>query len=331
MKIFLTGSEGFIGSHIAENLLKKKYKLKCLYQYNSFNNKGWLSQLDKKLLKNCDLVSGDVKDYNLILDEIKGCDIVIHLAALIAIPYSYKAVNSYLENNVNGTINILEACKKRGVKKIICTSTSEVYGTGKQILMNENHNLVGQSPYAASKIAADQFAISYYHSFKLPVTILRPFNTFGPRQSLRAIIPSIINQALSKSKYLEIGSIFPSRDFNFINDISSAFEKCIHTKKDIGEIINIGSGNEITINYLAKTIYKLIGKKLLIKKSKKRTRPLSSEVFRLRANNSKAKKLLGWSPKYANHKNFCQALAETIDWYKNQKNKKFFEDNKYTI
>ena len=329
MKIFITGAEGFIGSHLVEHLLEKNYKLKCLYQYNSLDNKGWLQ--DIKYNKKIQLISGDVRDYQFIVNEIKDCDVVIHLAALIAIPYSYKSPFSYLETNIKGTLNVLEACRVNKIKKLICTSTSEVYGTAVKVPITENHRLLGQSPYAASKIAADQLATSYFCSFGLPVTILRPFNTFGPRQSLRAVIPTIINQAINNTSYLDIGSTNTTRDFNYIKDITKAFEKCLNTKKDVGEIINIGSGYEISINDLAKTIYKLLEKKLVVKKNQKRFRPKSSEVFRLCADNKKAKKFLNWSPQYNKKKGLEKALIETINWYKNPKNKKLFLDKKYII
>lgn len=329
MKIFISGADGFIGSHLTEQLIKKNYKVKCLYQYNSFNNKGWLADIDKKLIKKAELVAGDIRDNNFLNKEINGCDVVIHLAALIAIPYSYRTVKSFLDTNVYGTINILEACKLNKVKKIICTSTSEVYGTGINLPINEGHRLIGQSPYSASKIAADQFALSYYLSFNLPITILRPFNTFGPRQSLRAVIPTIINQALNKKGELNLGNINTTRDFNFISDIVNAFTKTVNSKKDIGQIINIGSGYEISIKEVAKLIYEILGISLKIKKEKKRFRPIKSEVLRLKASNLKAKKFLNWKPQYNNKTTLIKALKKTIDWYQKHDNKIKFNDDTF--
>ena len=331
MKIFITGSEGFIGSHLTEHLLKKNYKLRCLYQYNSFNNKGWLEEIDKKLLKKADLIAGDIRDQNFLKNQIKGCDVVIHLAALIAIPFSYKSVNSFLETNTKGTLNILEACRENKIKKLICTSTSEVYGTGIKMPMKEDHRLLAQSPYSASKIAADQFAISYHLSFGLPVTILRPFNAFGPRQSLRAVIPTIINQAINGKKKLNLGLTSTSRDFNFIEDVTNAFEKSLKSKKDIGQVINIGTGREITIGKLAKTIYQIMGLNLKLSKDKKRLRPKKSEVLRLKASNLKAKKFLNWKPKISNEKLFREALEKTINWYRKKENRRKFKDNSFIL
>lgn len=331
MKIFITGSEGFIGSHLTEHLLKKNYKLRCLYQYNSFNNKGWLEEIDNKLIKKADLIAGDIRDQNFLKNQIKGCDVVIHLAALIAIPFSYKSVNSFLETNTKGTLNILEACRENKIKKLICTSTSEVYGTGIKMPMKEDHRLLAQSPYSASKIAADQFAISYHLSFGLPVTILRPFNAFGPRQSLRAVIPTIINQAINGKKKLNLGLTSTSRDFNFIEDVTNAFEKSLKSKKDIGQVINIGTGREITIGKLAKTIYQIMGLNLKLSKDKKRLRPKKSEVLRLKASNLKAKKFLNWKPKISNEKLFREALEKTINWYRKKENRRKFKDNSFIL
>lgn len=331
MKIFITGSEGFIGSHLTEHLLKKNYKLRCLYQYNSFNNKGWLEEIDNKLIKKADLIAGDIRDQNFLKNQIKGCDVVIHLAALIAIPFSYKSVNSFLETNTKGTLNVLEACRENKIKKLICTSTSEVYGTGIKMPMKEDHRLLAQSPYSASKIAADQFAISYHLSFGLPVAILRPFNTFGPRQSLRAVIPTIINQAINGKKKLNLGLTSTSRDFNFIDDVTNAFEKSIKSKKDIGQVINIGTGREITIDKLAKTIYQIMGLNLKLSKDKKRLRPKKSEVLRLKASNLKAKKFLNWKSKICNEKLFREALEKTINWYRKKENRRKFKDNSFIL
>ena len=269
MKIFITGADGFIGSHLTEKLVNKGHNVKCLTLYNSFNSWGWLDHIDKKVKKNIEVFTGDIRDEYLIRNIIKKkFDIVINLAALIGIPYSYRATKSYFDTNLYGLMNLLNGCKDFGVKKIIHTSTSEVYGTPSAIPIKETHSLTGQSPYAASKIAADQLAISYRRSFSLPVAILRPFNTFGPRQSARAIIPTIITQIL-KSNNIKLGSLTPTRDFTYVDDTVDGFIKSIYSKKVVGEVINIGSGFEISISDLVKKIAKLMGKKLRLFKKKR--------------------------------------------------------------
>ena len=266
MKILLTGSEGFIGSHLVEKLVKNGHELTCLVLYNSFNSWGWLDKIDDKIKKNIKIITGDIRDEFLVKSLIKkNTDVVINLAALIGIPYSYRSPKSYFETNSIGILNILNSSINSNVKKIIHTSTSEVYGTPKYIPIDESHLVSAQSPYAASKIAADQIALSYNKSFNLPVTILRPFNTFGPRQSLRAIIPTIVTQ-LIKNKVLKLGSLYPTRDLTFVDDTVDAFVSTLNKKKDIGEIINIGSGFEISVKDLVSQISKIMGVKIDIQK-----------------------------------------------------------------
>ena len=320
MKILLTGSEGFIGSHLAEKLVKNGHELTCLVLYNSFNSWGWLDKIDDKIKKNIKIVTGDVRDEFLVKSLIKkNTDVVINLAALIGIPYSYRSPKSYFETNSMGILNILNSSINSNVKKIIHTSTSEVYGTPKYIPIDENHTVSAQSPYAASKIAADQIALSYNKSFNLPVTILRPFNTFGPRQSLRAIIPTIITQ-LIKNKVLKLGSLYPTRDLTFVDDTADAFVSTLNKKKDIGEIINIGSSFEISIKDLVSQISKIMGVTIDIQKKKERIRPKRSEVDRLYANTKKAKKILNWTPKYSKKKGFEKGLKKTIEWFSKAEN-----------
>ena len=327
MNVLITGSEGFIGSHLAEALVRKGYNVKALVLYNSFNSWGWLEQIDKNILKNIEVITGDVRDEYLIRKIIKKrIDVVINLAALIGIPYSYRASKSYLDTNVYGLLNILNACKDFGIKKIIHTSTSEVYGTPKIIPITESHPVSGQSPYAASKIAADQLALSYEKSFNLPVTVLRPFNTFGPRQSARAIIPTIITQIL-RSNTLKLGSLFPTRDLTYVEDTVTGFINSINNKKNIGEIINIGSGFEISIKKLSEIISKLMNKKIIIKSHKERIRPKNSEVKRLLASTKKAKKIINWKPKYSGKKGFEHGLNKTIHWFSKKENLKFYKTN----
>lgn len=328
MKIVLTGSEGFIGSHLAEKIIKQGHDLTCLVLYNSFNSWGWLDTIDKKIIKDINIVTGDIRDEYFVKQLIKkNTDVVINLAALIGIPYSYRASKSYFETNSIGLMNILNATINSNVKKIIHTSTSEVYGTPKYIPIDEKHLVSAQSPYAASKIAADQIALSYNKSFNTPVTVLRPFNTFGPRQSLRAVIPTIITQILSK-KFVKLGSIYPTRDLTYIEDTTDAFLSALNKKKDIGEIINVGSGFEISIKELVSKISNILGFKINIQKDLKRTRPKKSEVDRLYANNKKAKNILNWTPKYSTKKKgFEDALRKTINWFSDKENIRHYKIN----
>lgn len=327
MKIFLTGSEGFIGSHLAEKIVKNGYELTCLVLYNSFNSWGWLDTIEKRVRDNMRIVTGDVRDEYLINKLIKkNTDVIINLAALIGIPYSYRSPKSYIETNSIGLMNILNSSINSNIKKIIHTSTSEVYGTPKYLPIDEKHLVSAQSPYAASKIAADQIALSYHRSFDVPVTIIRPFNTFGPRQSLRAIIPTIVTQ-LIRDKNIKLGSLYPTRDLTYIDDTTDAFLAAIKKKKDIGEIINIGSGFEISIKDLVIKILKITGLRLNIKQENKRIRPKKSEVNRLFADTKKAKKLLNWSPKYSKNNGFEKSLKKTIDWFSEKKNLDHYKIN----
>ncbi len=330
-KIFVTGSEGFIGSHLVEALVKKNYYVTCLVLYNSFNNPGWLKELAKSNKRNFKLIFGDIRDPEQLRDILKKQDVVINLAALIGIPYSYKSVRSYFETNVMGLINILEASKSLNLEKIIHVSTSEVFGNPKYIPIDENHNYFSQSPYAASKASADQLALSYFNSFSLPITIIRPFNTFGPRQSLRAVIPTLITQYLNNNKNIKIGSLFPVRDLTYIDDTVDAFLKVIQSKKNLsGMFLNLGSGFGISVGNLNLKISKLLGVKKKIVLDKKRIRPKKSEVNILISSNKKIKKILGWKLKY-NKKNFDKALIKTINWFKDEKNLKEYNSKKYTI
>ena len=281
-KILVTGSEGFIGSHLVEKLVKKNYHVICLCLYNSFNSWGWLERIRKEHINQCELIMGDVRDFNLIDSIVEKCDYILHLASLISIPYSYKAVNSYFDVNLKGTLNILESAKKYKIKKIVHTSTSEIYGSAQFVPITEEHPMSAQSPYAASKIAADQLAISYYKSFELPVVIARPFNTYGPRQSLRAIIPSILLQLIKKEKKLKIGSGFPLRDFCFIDDTVEGFIKILEGNNVEGETFNIGSGFSISIDDLCLLCMKILKYKVPIKFESKRARPKNSEVDHLK-------------------------------------------------
>lgn len=329
-KILITGAEGFIGSHLIENLVKKNFKVKALVLYNSFNSIGWLNYLDKEIIKNCEIVYGDIRDNVFIQNITKGIDAVINLAALISIPYSYIAPSSFISTNLIGTYNILEATKINNVSKLILTSTSEVYGTAEFVPITEQHPLKAQSPYAASKIAADQLALSYYKSFDVPVTILRPFNTFGPRQSGRAIIPSIISQLVNKNKFIKIGNLTPTRDFTYVDDTVEAFVLAL--KKNLyGEVINIGNQFEISIKSILDIFKKDFNYDFKIIIDKKRVRPKKSEVFRLLASDIKARKLLHWEPKYKGIIGFKKGLEKTIDWFSNPGNLRLYNSNIYNI
>ena len=307
-KALVTGADGFIGSHLTELLLEKGYKVKAIAQYNSFNYWGWLEDLPKNT--NLEIVTGDVRDPHFCKEIVKGVDIIFHLAALIAIPYSYLAPDSYIDTNVKGTLNICQAAKENGNIRVIHTSTSEVYGTAKYVPIDENHPLQPQSPYSASKIGADAIAMSFYNSFDLPLTIVRPFNTYGPRQSARAVIPTIIAQIASGIKEIRLGDISPTRDFTYVKDTCKAFTLVAECNNSIGETINAGSNYEISIGNTLNIIKKLMNSEVHFISEDQRLRPEKSEVFRLWCDNSKITNLTGFKPDY----NLEQGLKHTIDW-----------------
>ena len=318
--VLITGADGFIGSHLTEFLVKKNYKVKVMCVYNSFNTWGWLDSIEKDLLEDVEVILGDVRDPKSVNDSMKGVDVVIHLASLIAIPHSYHSPYSYLNTNTLGTLNIMEACLKNNISKIIHTSTSEVYGDTIKMPISENTLPYAKSPYAATKIGADQIAQSYYSSFNLPVTIIRPFNTYGPRQSNRAIIPTIITQLISNKKKISLGSLYPTRDFSYIFDTIRGFELAINNTKVVGEIINIGSGFEISINDLFQTLCKIMKKSPKIVTDSNRVRPKKGEVFRLKADNRKANKILKWTPIYKGKNGLIKGLKETVEWFSDERN-----------
>ncbi len=322
-KIFLTGSEGFIGSHLLELLVKNNFNVKALCLYNSFNNWGWLDTIDKKILKEVEIIPGDIRDKDIILKHTKKIDTLINLAALIAIPYSYQASESFIQTNIVGLNNILSTALKNEFN-VIHTSTSEVYGNPDSFPLKEENNVFAKSPYAATKIAGDQLCLSYNRSFKAPVTILRPFNTFGPRQSLRAIIPTVICQAILNDGVVKLGNIYPKRNFNYVNDIADGFLKALNLKKHKGDLINLGGSFEISIKDLVSVISNILQKKIKIEKDYTRLRPAKGEVERLIASRVKSRNILKWKPKYDNKKKFKNALVQTVKWY--QQNLKFFID-----
>ena len=315
-RILVTGADGFIGSHLIEHLLEEGYNVRAFVLYNSFNSWGWLDTLPEKIKKALDVFAGDIRDPHGVKKAMLGCDAVMHLAALIGIPYSYHSPDTYIDTNIKGTLNVLQAARELEVSRVLQTSTSEVYGTAKFVPITEDHPLQGQSPYSASKIGADQLALSFHASFGTPVTVVRPFNTYGPRQSARAVIPTIITQIAQGARKLKLGSLHPTRDFSFVKDTVRAFSACLESKKAVGETINFGSNFEISIGQVAQTIAQLMDSKIKIEAEAARRRPAKSEVERLWADNSKAKKLTGWVPRYAGLAGFEKGLEETIRWFK---------------
>ena len=325
MKVLVTGADGFIGSHLVELLLDQGYEVKAFCFYNSFGSLGWLDRLSKVKRSNVEVILGDIRDHLTVREAMKGCKIVFHLAALIAIPYSYVAPSSYIDTNVKGTLNIVQAARDLGISRVVHTSTSETYGSAQFVPINESHPLVAQSPYAASKIGADQIALSYWKSFSLPVTILRPFNTYGPRQSNRAVIPQIITQIANKQKIIKLGDIRPTRDFNFVSDTCLAFIAVANSNKTIGEVVNSSSNFEISIGETARLISELMNFPIEIKSEVNRMRPINSEVNRLIGDNSKILKLTDWKPMYQGMDGFKKGLEISIKWFTDQNNLKLYQ------
>lgn len=330
-KILVTGADGFIGSHLVETLVKLGYNVKAFVYYNSFNSWGWLDNSTSDVKEQIEVFSGDIRDPYGVKEAMKGCDVVLHLAALIAIPYSYHSPDTYIDTNIKGTLNILQAGKELGVDKIVHTSTSEVYGTALYVPIDEKHPLQGQSPYSASKIGADQLALSFYRSFDTPVSIIRPFNTYGPRQSARAVIPTIISQIISGEKQIELGALHPTRDFNYVKDTVKGFISVAESSESTGEVINIGSNFEVSIGDTVQMIADVMGSEITIKTDDKRLRPDKSEVDRLWADNSKAKDLLKWAPDYSGLEGMKKGLAETIDWFSDPENIKSYKSDIYNV
>ncbi len=331
-KVLVTGADGFIGSHLVETLVRQGHEVKAFCLYNSFNSWGWLEHASEDVKGKFEVFMGDIRDPFGVEEATKGCEVIYHLAALIAIPYSYHSPQNYVETNVTGTLNILQAARKNNVQKVVHTSTSEVYGTAQYVPINESHPLQGQSPYSATKIGADQIALSFYRSFQTPVCVIRPFNTYGPRQSARAVIPTIITQIANGKKTIELGSLTPTRDFNFVKDTVSGFISCAKNSNSVGEVINIGSNFEISIGDTVKMIAEVLGKTdvKVISKSD-RTRPEKSEVERLWACNKKAKEVLNWSPSYGGTEGLRKGLAETADWFLREENLSKYKADIYNI
>lgn len=325
MKALVTGADGFIGSHLTEALLQEGYEVKALSQYNSFNYWGWLEDLSPR--PELEVVCGDIRDPHFCKYISKDVDIIFHLAALIAIPYSYIAPDSYVDTNVKGTLNICQAAMENGIKRIICTSTSEVYGTAKYVPIDENHPLQPQSPYSASKIGADAIAMSFYNAFKLPLTIARPFNTYGPRQSARAVIPTIISQIASGMKEIKLGDTSPTRDFNYVADSCMGFIALANCEKAIGETINIGSNYEISVQDTLELIKDIMQSDVQFITDEQRIRPENSEVFRLWCDNTKIHSLTGFMPKYS----IREGLEKTVEWFLKPENLAKYKPGIYNV
>ena len=331
LRVLVTGADGFIGSHLTEELVRQGLNVKAFVQYNSFNSWGWLDESEKEIKQNLDVFSGDIRDPYGVRTAMQDCDCVLNLAALIAIPYSYHSPDTYVDTNVKGALNIVQAAKELGVKKVVQTSTSEVYGTAQFVPITEEHPLQGQSPYSASKIGADQIAMSFYNAFSTPVAIIRPFNTYGPRQSARAVIPTIITQIANGKRKIKLGALSPTRDFNYVKDTVQGFIDVAKSDNSIGEVINIGSNYEISIGDTVKLIAEVMNVEIEIETDEIRLRPEKSEVNRLWADNTKAKKLIGWKPKYGERQGFKRGLLETIAWFTNEENLKKYKADVYNI
>lgn len=330
--ILVTGADGFIGSHLTEELVRRGHTVRAFVYYNSFNSWGWLDHAEpaiKNSLK--DVFAGDIRDPYGVKTAMKGCDVVLHLAALIAIPYSYHSPETYVDTNIKGTLNIVQAAREWGVEKVVHTSTSEVYGTARFVPITEEHPLQGQSPYSATKIAADQLALSFYSSFDTPVAVIRPFNTYGPRQSARAVIPTVITQIANGARTLRLGSLHPTRDFNYVADTVAGFIAVAESDRAVGEVINIGSNYEISIGDTVRLIGELMDAEVAIETEQQRLRPTKSEVERLWADNTKAKNLLAHEQRYGDLEGLRRGLAETITWFRNPENLKAYKAGIYNL
>jgi NAD dependent epimerase/dehydratase len=315
-KVLVTGADGFIGSHLVEALIAQGCDVRAFVYYNSFSSWGWLDTLPQELIRNLDVFSGDIRDPNGVFEAMKGCDVVFHLAALIAIPFSYHSPDSYVDTNIKGTLNVLQAAKRLGIERCLVTSTSEVYGTAQYAPIDEKHPFQGQSPYSATKIGADRLAESFHKSFETPVVIVRPFNTYGPRQSARAVIPTIITQLMLGEKELRLGSLAPTRDFNFVKDTAQGFIALAESDETVGKEINIATGKEYSIGRVAEILVSELNPDARIVTDDQRLRPDASEVLRLMGDNTLIKSLTSWKPKF----DLADGLRETIEWFKQPEN-----------
>lgn len=331
MKVLITGADGFIGSHLTEALIHQGYDVRAFVLYNSFNSWGWLDTIDPKVKADLDVFSGDIRDPHGVHQAMLGCDKVLHLASLIAIPYSYHSPDTYIDTNVKGTLNIVQAARQSEISRVIHTSTSEVYGSAKFVPITEEHPLQGQSPYSASKIGADQIAMSFFHSFNQPISILRPFNTYGPRQSARAVIPTIITQLASGNQKIKLGSLHPTRDFSYVDDTVRGFIAAMNCDEIIGSVTNIGSGFEISIGDTARCIAELMEIDIEIEGDEQRYRPDDSEVERLFADFNKAHKEMNWTPQFGGLDGFKLGLEKTIQWFSKPENLAYYKTDQYNL
>jgi len=330
-RILVTGADGFIGSHLTEALIRQGHNVRAFVLYNSFSSWGWLDSSPMEIRKSVDVFAGDIRDPHGVKEAMRGCDKVLHLAALIAIPYSYHSPDTYVDTNVKGTLNVLQAARELNVQRLVHTSTSEVYGSARSVPITETHPLQGQSPYSATKIAADQLAFSFHASFGLPVTIVRPFNTYGPRQSARAVIPTIITQIANGQRQIKLGAVSPTRDFSYVQDVVAGFIAAANSDKGLGEAVNFGSNFEISIGDTACLIAEAMNADIQIVCDESRLRPVNSEVERLWADNSKAKDLFGWQPSYGGREGFKRGLTETARWFQETSNVVGYKSDRYNI
>jgi dTDP-glucose 4,6-dehydratase len=329
--VLLTGADGFIGSQLTEELVRQGHKVRAFVLYNSFNSWGWLDQCADDVKGKFEVFAGDIRDPHGVKEAMKGCDSVLHLAALIAIPYSYHSPDTYVDTNIKGTLNVLQAARELGISRVVHTSTSEVYGTARFVPITEQHPLQGQSPYSATKIAADQLAYSFYASFGLPVVIARPFNTYGPRQSARAVIPTIITQIANGQRKIKLGAVSPTRDFNYVQDTVAGFIAALNSDRGLGEVVNFGSNFEISIGDTAQLIAETMNTKIEIITDETRLRPADSEVERLWADNTKAQELFGWQPAYSGREGFKRGLDKTVQWFAKSANLRSYKADVYNI
>ncbi len=330
-RVLVTGADGFIGSHLVERLVAEGAEVRAFALYNSFGSAGWLDTLPTQTRAAIEIFSSDIRDSAAVRKAVRGCDTVLHLAALIGIPYSYVAPESYVDTNIHGTLNILQAAREFSTERVVCTSTSEVYGTAQFVPITEEHPLVGQSPYAATKIGADQLALSFHRSFGLPVAVARPFNTYGPRQSVRAVIPTIITQIASGKRRIALGSLRPTRDFNFVTDTARGMIAVAKSDASLGEVINLGSAHEISVGDCAALIAEVMGVEVEIESDEQRLRPKASEVERLFASNAKARRLLQWEPEFATRDGLRRGLEVTANWFRVPENLSHYRNSGYSV
>lgn len=330
-KVLVTGAEGFIGSHLVEALVARGNKVRAVVWYNAHGSFGWLDHLPPETMEHVEVVLSDIRDFIAMRNAVQGCAVIYHLAALIGIPYSYHAVESYVDTNVKGTMNLLLAAKDCGVRKFVNTSTSEVYGNADDFPISERQNSNAYSPYAATKIAADQLALSFFHAYDMPVAIIRPFNTFGPRQSARAVIPTVISQIVRGAQRVRMGALTPKREFCYVKDTVSAFIAVAESERSIGEVINVGSGFEIAVGEIPGIVAGILGREVAIECDESRIRPTKSEIHRLLSDIGKAEALLGWRPQYGGREGFARGLAEMIAWFQDERHQELYKNDRYNI